>query len=131
MKHIVLASITGLALVTGVGSASAADHAMSNKSSKMPTTQSMATDSLSLTTSQQKQAWNGIESQATKQNAPASFTASIGATVPQEIKLSPVPAKVANDALISNKLANRQSKRQEDCRCDQRQRLTTFPIQEE
>jgi len=66
---------------------------------------------------------HGIESQATKQNAPASFTASIGATVPQEIKLSPVPAKVANDALISNKLANRQSKRQEDCRCDQRQRL--------
>jgi hypothetical protein len=113
MKHIVLASITGLALVTGVGSASAADHAMSNKSSKMPMTQSMATDSLSLTTSQQKQAWNGIESQATKQNAPASFTASIGATVPQEIKLSPVPAKVANEvpklrpydyALISNKL---------------------------
>lgn len=112
MKHFALA-VTALALVTGVGPASAADHALSKKSSKMPGAQSMATDNLSLTASQQKQAWNGIERQATKQNAPASFAASVGATVPQEITLTAVPANVATElpklrqydyALVSNKL---------------------------
>ena len=61
----------------------------------MAMTPSMAKDSLSLTRSQQRTAWRDISKQATSQKAPGDFTASVGATIPNDISLKPVPAKVA------------------------------------
>ena len=83
---------TVAALASGIGVASAAgNHAMSNAS-----TQSMAKDSLSLTSAQERTAWKDISRQASSQMAPSGFTPTIGATVPTEISLKPVPAKVAS-----------------------------------
>ena len=91
MKLHLIAIATAAALASGIGVASAADHqAMSNISAK-PAMQSMAKDSLSLTRSQQRTAWRDISSQ----KAPGGFTASVGATIPNDLSLKPVPAKVA------------------------------------
>jgi Protein of unknown function (DUF1236) len=113
MKLHFIAVAAAAALATGIGTASAAsNHAMSDKSTAS-TMQPMARDSLSLTRSQQRMAWNDISRQATKQTTPSNFTASVGASVPSGISLRSVPAKVATHisklkpydyALIPNKL---------------------------
>ena len=83
---------TVAALASGVGVASAAgNHAMSNAS-----TPTMAQDSLSLTSAQERTAWKDISRQANSQTAPSGFSPTIGATVPTDISLKPVPAKVAS-----------------------------------
>ena len=95
MKLHLTAIATVAALASGIGVASAADHqAMSNNSAK-PTMQSMAKDNLSLTRSQQRTAWRDISKEATSQKAPGDFTASVGAIVPNDLSLQPMPAKVA------------------------------------
>ena len=95
MKLHLTAIATVAALASGIGVASAADHqAMSNNSAK-PAMQSMAKDTLSLTRSQQRTAWRDISKQASSQKAPGDFTASVGATVPNDLSLQPMPAKVA------------------------------------
>jgi hypothetical protein len=79
--------IVALALVAGAGVASAAGM-----------TNSAAThDHLNLTTSQQKEIWQGVNAHATKATAPASFKATVGAAAPDSIKLQPLPTKVANE----------------------------------
>lgn len=55
----------------------------------------MAKDNLSLTRSQQRTAWKDISKQATSQKAPGGFTASVGATIPSDLSLKPMPARVA------------------------------------
>lgn len=83
---------TIVALASGVGMASAAgNHTMSNTSTQM-----VAKDSLSLTSAQERTAWKGISRQANSQTAPSGFSPTIGATVPTDISLKPVPAKVAS-----------------------------------
>jgi hypothetical protein len=95
-----LIAITAAALLAGIGTASAADmhaksNATSNTMSKTPATQSMAKDNLTLTRSQQRTAWKDLGKQASSQTAPPNFTASVGATIPGDITIQAVPAKVA------------------------------------
>jgi uncharacterized protein DUF1236 len=88
-------------LTAGIGAASAADiHAMSNTMSKTPMSkpsamQSMARDNLTLTRSQQRTVWRDLGKQASNQTAPSNFTASVGATIPGDVTIKAVPAKVA------------------------------------
>jgi Protein of unknown function (DUF1236) len=89
------------ALTAGIGAASAADtHSMSNTMSNTPMSktsamQSMAKDNLTLTRSQQRTAWRDLGKQASNQTAPSNFTASVGATIPGDVTIKAVPAKVA------------------------------------
>lgn len=109
-----LIAITAAALVAGIGTASAADmHATSNTMSKTPAMQSMAKDNLTLSRSQQRTAWKDLGKQASNQTAPSNFEASVGATIPGDITIQAVPAKVAarvsalkpyDFALLDNKL---------------------------
>jgi hypothetical protein len=96
-----LIAVAAAALTAGIGIASAADmHAKSNTMSKTtmsktPATQSMAKDNLTLTRSQQRTAWRDLSKQASNQTAPSNFTASVGATIPGDVTIKAVPAKVA------------------------------------
>ncbi len=51
---------------------------------------------LSLTSTQQKKAWNDMSS-ASAQNAPSGFNAATGAAVPNALKVSAVPSKATRD----------------------------------
>lgn len=66
---------------------------------------------LSLTSSQQKKAWNDMKS-ASAQNAPSGFNATAGAAVPNTLKVDAVPSKTARDvpALRSYDFAKIQGK---------------------
>ncbi|MGA7787161.1 MAG: DUF1236 domain-containing protein [Xanthobacteraceae bacterium] len=55
-----------------------------------------ASDTLSLTSAQQKLAWNDLDN-ASNQKAPSGFTAMEGAKVPATLKISAVPSKAASD----------------------------------
>ena len=55
----------------------------------------MAKDSLSLTPFAATNGWRDISKEASSQKAPGGFAASIGATIPNDLSLKPVPAKVA------------------------------------
>jgi hypothetical protein len=79
--------MAALALVASAGVAAAAG--MSNSSA--------ANDHLNLTSAQQKEIWQGVSQQASKETAPASFKPVLGAATPSSLKLQPVPTKVANE----------------------------------
>jgi hypothetical protein len=55
-------------------------------------------DTVILSDSQRKMAWNELSQQATNQNAPG-FEAATGTFVPDTVKIEPVPDDVANDVL--------------------------------
>ncbi|MDR3484029.1 MAG: DUF1236 domain-containing protein [Bradyrhizobium sp.] len=102
MKLPIIAIAATITLASGIGVASAADSRAMSKTSTQPAMQSMAKnspsmakDSLSLTRSQQRIAWRDLSKQATSQTAPTNFTAAVGATIPGDIALRSVPAKVA------------------------------------
>jgi hypothetical protein len=94
MKLQLTAIATIVALTSGIGTASAVEHhAMSKNSSAMQLTPK---DDLSLTRSQQRAAWRDISKQANSQPAPSNFSASVGATIPSDVAIQSVPAKVAS-----------------------------------
>jgi hypothetical protein len=95
MKLHLTAIATVAALASGIGVASAADHQAMSSNSAKPAMQSMAKDNLSLTRSQQRTAWRDISKEASSQKATGDFTASVGATVPNDLSLQPMPANVA------------------------------------
>ena len=102
MKSSLLPLAASIILIGNVGAAAAADHsAMSKqtsmKQSSMSSTTSMAKDNLSLTTAQQKTAWRDLSTEDAGQPAPSSFSASRGATVPDDITLRPIPEKVVGE----------------------------------
>ena len=96
-----LIAIASAALIAGTGAASAADmHSTSNtmsktSGSKTSAVQPMAKDNLTLTRSQQRTVWRDLSKQASNQTAPSNFTASVGATIPSDVTIKAVPAKVA------------------------------------
>jgi hypothetical protein len=99
--HLIAIAATAM-LASGIGVASAADQQAMSKTTASPAMQSMAKsspsmakDSLALTRSQERTAWRDLSKRATSQTAPTNFTASVGATIPGDIALRPVPAKVA------------------------------------
>jgi hypothetical protein len=54
-----------------------------------------ASDTLSLSSVQQKTAWKDLKSTTARQTAPSGFNAKIGSAVPSTLKLEPIPAKAA------------------------------------
>jgi hypothetical protein len=95
-------------LVAGVSAASAAGMSQPNSTMAQP-----ASDTLTLTSAQQKTVWNDLHGQATEQKAPSGFNATVGAIVPSTLKTEPVPSKAAtsvpalksfNFAMVDGKL---------------------------
>lgn len=91
-----LLPLATLLLIGSVGAAAAADHSAMSRPSSKPPTASMTKDNLSLTTAQEKLAWNDLSKQAASQRAPSNFSASVGTTVPNDIALRSIPRKVAS-----------------------------------
>ena len=102
MKNANRLTVAAIALLVGVSVASAAG--MSKSSTSKPATtgsassmsQPVAKDALLLSASQQQIAWKDITVQATKEPAPASFTAKVGAAVPSDLATHPVPVSTAS-----------------------------------
>ena len=91
-----LLPLAAIMLVGSIGAATAADHNAMSRQSSMSSTASMAKDSLSLTTAQEKVAWRDLSKQAASPAAPSNFSASPGATVPSDITLRQIPRRVAS-----------------------------------
>lgn len=83
MKKQTPIALAAALLLAGVTAASAAGMA-----------QSSASNSLTLTNSQQKTAWRDLHTR-NKQTAPSSFMASSGTAVPSTLKIKPVPSATA------------------------------------
>jgi hypothetical protein len=88
MKSTSLALAAALVL-TGATTASARSH-MSNKMTS-------ASDTLTLSDAQQQSLWRDVNGHATKQDAPADFTAAVGTEVPSAINTYPLPRQAARD----------------------------------
>ena len=96
-QHLI-AAVAAFALVSSVGAASAVESGSTmSKSSQPSAMHSMTKSELSLITAQQRLASKDIGRTATGQNAPADFTPYVGATVPTQLALKPVPAKLGRD----------------------------------
>lgn len=87
-----LPALAAAALLCGVTAASAAgmSHPSSTSTMSRP-----ASDTLSLTATQRKTAWNDLSRAAAKQNSPSSFNARVGSVLPSTLKIEPVPSKAA------------------------------------
>jgi hypothetical protein len=92
-KQVSIALAAGLLLA----GASVAFAAGASKSSATSNTSIQASDTLSLTSAQQKEAWKDLNGQASNQSAPAGFQPVVGSVVPTSIKVQPVPSKAAAD----------------------------------
>jgi hypothetical protein len=96
MKNGISMTVVAVALVAGASVAVAADSSsMSKEASMKSTSTSMLNDKISLTSKQQRTAWQDISKQATKEKAPNSFTAKIGAVIPSTLTTRPVPTTVS------------------------------------
>lgn len=96
MKTHLIVTATAVALASSIGIASAAEQSSTmSKTSHPSAMHEMTKPGLSLTTAQQKLAWKDVEPSAAAQKAPAAFTPRVGATLPRDVALKPVPAKLA------------------------------------
>jgi Protein of unknown function (DUF1236) len=84
MKKQTPIALAAALLLAGVTAASAAGMA-----------QSAASNSLTLSNTQQKTAWKDLHTM-NKQTAPSSFMAASGKAVPSTLKIKPVPSKTAS-----------------------------------
>ena len=99
MAIVAVALLSGLsvAAAAGNGASKTGANAMSKSSSSKPSSsQAMATDTVVLSKQQRKDAWQDIKALATKEKAPAGFTAMVGAVVPSKLDTHPVPVSTAN-----------------------------------
>jgi hypothetical protein len=92
MKTPTTLALIAAVLLSGATAASAAETASSHSGMAL-----RASDTLNLNATQQKTAWNDINTQASNQNPPAGFDAAAGAVVPSALKISAVPSKAARD----------------------------------
>jgi protein-disulfide isomerase len=92
-KQVSVVLAVGL-LLAGASAASAASMSQSSPGSKMS---GPASETLSLTITQQKRAWADLISTASKQNAPSNFHATVGSVVPTTIQIELVLSKAATD----------------------------------
>ena len=94
MKLQLIAVAAAAALASGAGAAFAAEqHAMSNHSATM---QPAAKDKLALNRTQKRIAWRDISKRTSSETTPSNFTATVGATVPDNLSIQPMPAHVAS-----------------------------------
>ena len=91
MKTRLQLTVIGVALLSGLSIAMAAGNRATSENGSAKSTSSMLQDKLSLTSKEQKTAWQDITKQATKEKAPAGFTAKVGAVVPTSLMTYPVP----------------------------------------
>jgi hypothetical protein len=97
MRNATRLTLAAVALLSGVSIAAAAGMQKSSTTgSASSMSQPMVKDTLSLTSSQQKTAWKDISGPAVKESAPASFTAKVGAAVPDDLTTHPVPVSTAS-----------------------------------
>jgi hypothetical protein len=93
MKTTALLAFAAAAVLSGATVASAAGMSQTS-----PTTMSKPlSDTLSLSSAQQKTAWNDLKSTAAKQTEPSSFNAKVGSVAPNTLQLNPVTSKAAKD----------------------------------
>ncbi len=96
MKNLTYLTIA-VALLSGASLANAAPVSRSSTTgSASSMSQAAAKDKLSLTATQQNTAWKDISAQATKEKAPANFSAKLGAVVPSSLETHPVPVSTTN-----------------------------------
>jgi hypothetical protein len=88
-----IALVAALSLA-GISAASAATVPNASAATKMA---QPASDTLSLSTTQQKTAWNDLYVKSLNQKAPSGFAATMGAVVPSKVKIAPVTGKAASD----------------------------------
>jgi hypothetical protein len=109
MKKQTSVALAAALLLAGVSAASAAGMMKSSGANMAPP----ARDALTLTSAQQKTAWNDIHMRLLTQNPPAGFKPSVGAVVPHGMTTAPIPEKAASDvpalkpydfALLKNRL---------------------------
>jgi hypothetical protein len=125
MKNATRLTLAAVALLSGLSVASAAGIPKSTTTGSAAATP-QPSDTLSLSPSQQKIAWKDINSQAMKETAPAAFSAKVGADVPKELGIKPVPVSTANKvptaaivpvcATRLEQVADRQPDRPQGCR---------------
>ena len=88
MKKQTSIALAAALVLSGITMASAAP--MSNASA------AKAGDTLNLTSTQRKTAWNDIYMPLLNQQAPSGFNATVGAVVPNSVTTAPVPSKAAS-----------------------------------
>ncbi len=92
-RHASIMLAAGL-LMAGVPAATAAGLQSPSGSARMSQPSS---DTLNLTTTQRRMAWNDLQKEATEQKTPPSFKPTVGSAVPSTINIKPVPSKAASD----------------------------------
>ena len=86
-------AVLALALaLSGITAASAASH-MSNRANKTMG----ASDTLTLSDSQQASLWKDVSKHASNQNAPAGFNANVGEAIPSQLTTRPLPRLARRD----------------------------------
>ncbi|WGS20132.1 MULTISPECIES: DUF1236 domain-containing protein [unclassified Bradyrhizobium] len=75
------------------GVTAAAANQMSNHAGKAPA----ASDTLSLSDTQQKSIWKDVSRHASNQTAPSGFNATVGAVVPSSVSTYPLPRRARRD----------------------------------
>jgi hypothetical protein len=88
--------VAAIALLTSVSVAGASGSGMSKSTTGSSSSVMSPSDTLVLSSAQQKTAWQDISAHATKEKAPTSFAAKVGAAIPSSIMTHPVPASTAN-----------------------------------
>jgi ABC-type transport system substrate-binding protein len=86
MKNRTSFALAAAMLLAGVTAASAATMSNSAK----------ASDTLSLTSTQQKTAWRDLFTPSLNQTTPSGFDATVGAVVPNSVATAPVSSKAAH-----------------------------------
>jgi hypothetical protein len=92
MKKSVSVAVAVALLLSGASAASAANR-MSNHAAGA----SMASDTLNLSATQQKQIWKDLSRHAANQTAPSGFNAAVGTAVPASVSIYPLPRQAARD----------------------------------
>lgn len=87
-------ALAAAVLLGGAGVASAATMTSGGAVTKMAPP---ASDLLSLSSTQQRTAWNDLYVKSLNQKTPSGFEATPGAVVPSGVKIAPVPGKAASD----------------------------------
>jgi Protein of unknown function (DUF1236) len=98
MKTRMSIALAAAVLLSGVTAASAAWwHSSWWHSSSSSTMARAASDTFSLNSTGQRMAWKDLSTEASKQNVPSGFNATVGSVVPSTLKIEPVPSKAAKD----------------------------------
>jgi hypothetical protein len=95
MKNTLPLAIAAVLALSGVSAANA--NQMSAHAGKMQGNMRAASDTLSLSGTQQKSIWKDVSHHAANQTAPSGFTAAIGTAVPSTVNTYPLPLQARRD----------------------------------